>query len=320
MPLDRQSDCRVRRYRPGQRVHLCSDAASTVADGRELPLLVVLRGVAVVRVGGVVMERVGPGGCVGGGQFVLQVPGGGRGITRERSDLPYSSKVGSMPAAAAAIASTSSKVEILRILSSSVHFHLTHAGAGEPPGGGARRPVRGAGGGGGSVRLGMEAHAAESQLRRPASDPLPSPRILTPFFLTRDAHGRAGWADYHGPSLAWDCQVEPLRCQPADPGGVDATRACTGMHMRLRASAAPVDRPLAQVHVLAVAFAHARGGTHPNACARAHAPTRTNARTNARERERGRKGASERASERNRDSEIERERGWGGLDLSIVER
>ena len=70
-PLDSPPDCQVLRYRPGQRVQAHGDAA----DG--LPLLIVLQGVAVIKVGGVVVERVGPGGCVGGGQFVLQVNCGG---------------------------------------------------------------------------------------------------------------------------------------------------------------------------------------------------------------------------------------------------
>ena len=70
-PLDSPPDCQVLRYRPGQRVQAHGDAA----DG--LPLLIVLQGVAVIKVGGVVVERVGPGGCVGGGQFVLQVTCGG---------------------------------------------------------------------------------------------------------------------------------------------------------------------------------------------------------------------------------------------------
>ena len=70
-PLDSPPDCQVLRYRPGQRVQAHGDAA----DG--LPLLIVLQGVAVIKVGGVVVERVGPGGCVGGGQFMLQVNCGG---------------------------------------------------------------------------------------------------------------------------------------------------------------------------------------------------------------------------------------------------
>ena len=71
LPADGQlhcpPDCCVRRYRPGQRV--CSHQDSETG----LQLVVVLHGIAVVKVGDQVIDRIEPGSCIGGAQFILQV-------------------------------------------------------------------------------------------------------------------------------------------------------------------------------------------------------------------------------------------------------
>ena len=69
-PLDRPPDCRVRRFRRGERV--LPPPGGAEAGGGGAPLAVVLRGLAVVAAGASVVDRVGPGGCLGGAQFVLQ--------------------------------------------------------------------------------------------------------------------------------------------------------------------------------------------------------------------------------------------------------
>ncbi len=66
-PLHCPPDCCVQRYRPGQRVF------SHENPGPGLQLVVVLHGMAVVKVGRQVIDRIEPGGCIGGAQFILQV-------------------------------------------------------------------------------------------------------------------------------------------------------------------------------------------------------------------------------------------------------
>lgn len=66
-PLNRPPDIRIRRFRRGERVRAYG---GTGGGGR--PLLLVLHGAAVVAAGGSVVDRVGPGGCIGGAQYVLQ--------------------------------------------------------------------------------------------------------------------------------------------------------------------------------------------------------------------------------------------------------
>ena len=65
--LHRPPDCRVVRFRPGERIY------SHEEPGAGIPLVLVLEGVAVVKVGGRVVDWVWPGGCIGGAQFILQV-------------------------------------------------------------------------------------------------------------------------------------------------------------------------------------------------------------------------------------------------------
>ena len=65
--LDRPPDCRMQQYRPGQLVHAHGK------PGPGLPLAVVLNGAAVIVLGGRVVDKVCPGGCIGGAQFILQV-------------------------------------------------------------------------------------------------------------------------------------------------------------------------------------------------------------------------------------------------------